>query len=309
MSDSNLHQSLKQAIATERLANGYIIVGPVDCEGQALAEWIGEQLLGASATIHEHTHPDMPWFKPEKVSRIIDAKMMTERILPFAQCSSLGGGWKILVVVSADRMNETSANAFLKMLEEPPPRTLFLLLVDRMDELLPTIVSRCQVLKAGGERRLPEPWRTDVIEMLADIREKGVLLDAMRAERIVAILDEMDDQAEKAVRAEAKANTMIEEDADVLKARVGATAKAWRADLWMTIEQWMEDLIRLASTDGACETLNFPECRGVLLMRSKAHSLAKLFENLTMLETMCVQLERNVSPAHILPYWFDRFYL
>ncbi|MDO4527533.1 MAG: hypothetical protein Q4C03_01955 [bacterium] len=309
MSTADLRESLKQAIATERLANGYIIVGPVHAEGQSLAEWIGTQLLGDSPTIAEHTHPDMPWFKPEKVSRIIDAKMMTERILPFAQCSSLGGGWKVLVVVSADRMNETSANAFLKMLEEPPPRTLFLLLVDRMDELLPTIISRCQVLKAGGVRRLLEPWRTDLIEMLADIREKGVFLDAMRAERVIAMLDEMDDQAEKEVRAEAKANAMIEEDSEVLKARVGATAKAWRADLWMTIEQWMEDLVRLASTDGACETLNFPECRGVLAMRSKVHSLAKLFENFTMLETMCVQLERNVSPAHILPYWFDRFYL
>jgi hypothetical protein len=221
----------------------------------------------------------------------------------------LSGGWKIPVIVSADRMNETSANAFLKILEEAPSQTLFLLLVDRMDELLPTIISRCQVLNVGGQRRLPEPWRTDVIEMLADIREKGVLLDTMRAERIVALLDEMDERAEKEVRAEAKAHTLLEEDADTLKARIGATAKAWRADLWRTIEAWMEDLIRLASTDGACEQLNFPECRGALLVRSKAHSLARLLENLSMLETMCLQLERNLTPAHILPYWFDRFYL
>jgi DNA polymerase-3 subunit delta' len=305
----DLQERLQQALAMGRLAHGYIVVGPVDGEGQALAEWLGAQLLGASSTVKEHTHPDMPWFKPEKVSRIIDAKMMTERILPFAQCSSLSGGWKIPVIVSADRMNETSANAFLKILEEAPSQTLFLLLVDRMDELLPTIISRCQVLNVGGQRRLPEPWRTDVIEMLADIREKGVLLDTMRAERIVALLDEMDERAEKEVRAEAKAHTLLEEDADTLKARIGATAKAWRADLWRTIEAWMEDLIRLASTDGACEQLNFPECRGALLVRSKAHSLARLLANLSMLETMCLQLERNLTPAHILPYWFDRFYL
>lgn len=309
MGTVDLRDSLKQAIAARRLAHGYILVGPVNGEGQALAEWMGEQLLGSATTVADHTHPDMPWFKPEKVSRIIDAKMMSERILPFAQCSALSGGWKIPVIVSADRMNEASANAFLKMLEEPPPQTLFLLLVDRIDDLLPTIISRCQVLKVSGERRLLEPWRSDVIEMLADIREKGVMLDAMRAERIVAILEEMDDRAEQEVRAEAKANTLIEEDADTLKARVGATAKAWRADLWMTLEQWMDDLVRLASTEGACETLHFPECRGALLARSKAHSLARLFENFTMLETMCTQLERNVSPAHILPYWFDRFYL
>ena len=309
MNTLDLQDRLKQAIVAGRLAHGYIVVGPVDKEGQALAEWLGEQLLGNLSTVKEHTHPDMPWFKPEKVSRIIDAKMMTERILPFAQCSSLSGGWKIPVIVSADRMNETSANAFLKMLEEAPPQTLFLLLVDSLDDLLPTIISRCQVLNVGGTRCLPEPWRSDVIEMLADIREKGVFLDTVRAERMIAILDEMDARAEKEVRAKLKGNTLLEEDADTLKARIGATAKAWRADLWMTLEQWMEDLVRLASTNGTCETLHFPECRGALLVRSKAHSLARLLENFTMLESMCTQLERNLSPAHILPYWFDRFYL
>ncbi len=305
---SELQANLTQVISAGRLPNGYIIVGPVEGEGRALAEWLGSQLLGTS-TVMDHTHPDMPWYQPEKVSRIIDVEMMVERILPFAQQSSLTGGWKVPVIVSADRMNESSANAFLKMLEEPPPQTLFLLLVDRLDEMLPTIISRCQVLQAGGKPRLAEPWRSSVIDLLADIREKSPLLDAMRAERLCEIIDEMDERAEAEIRAEHKENTLIDEAADVLKARIGARSKAWRKDLWMTLEQWMQDLVRVRSTDGAFEALHFPECRAVLEQRAKCYSLARLFENLSILEAMQAQLDRHLLPAQILPYWMDRFYL
>jgi len=47
-------------------------------------------------------------------------------------------------VYGADRMQPAAANAFLKCLEEPPPKTMFLLLTDRPDAILPTIVSRTQ---------------------------------------------------------------------------------------------------------------------------------------------------------------------
>jgi DNA polymerase-3 subunit delta' len=56
------------------------------------------------------------------------------------------GSWKILRVVDADRMNEAAANAFLKGLEEPPERTVWILDVADPDELPDTILSRCRSL-------------------------------------------------------------------------------------------------------------------------------------------------------------------
>ena len=216
-SDAALRENLARAFAAGRPAQGYLIVGPVRREGRALAEWIGAQLLGDGPTIAEHAHPDMPWFEPEKVSRIIGVDMMRGRILPLAQQSALSGGWKVLVIVSADRMRAEAANAFLKTLEEPPPQTLFLLLVDSLAEVLPTIVSRCQVIQAGGTRGLDEPWRTQALDLLAGIDRKSVLLDAARADTLCAILEDMEVEAEKTVREEAKANRYVEEDADTIK--------------------------------------------------------------------------------------------
>ncbi|NYT60967.1 DNA polymerase III subunit delta' [Alcaligenaceae bacterium] len=59
------------------------------------------------------------------------------------------GGWRVAVLYPAQAMNGITANALLKVLEEPPQHTVFLLVADAPDRLLPTLVSRC--------RRLPLP--------------------------------------------------------------------------------------------------------------------------------------------------------
>ncbi|RAI24424.1 DNA polymerase III subunit delta' [Rhodoblastus acidophilus] len=57
-----------------------------------------------------------------------------------------GGGWRMALVDSADDLNAASANALLKMIEEPPPRSLFLLVAHQPGRILPTIRSRCRRL-------------------------------------------------------------------------------------------------------------------------------------------------------------------
>ena len=59
------------------------------------------------------------------------------------------GGWRVAVLYPAEALNVISANALLKVLEEPPANTVFLITADAPDRLLPTLVSRC--------RRLPLP--------------------------------------------------------------------------------------------------------------------------------------------------------
>ncbi|MEO0094722.1 MAG: AAA family ATPase [candidate division WOR-3 bacterium] len=57
------------------------------------------------------------------------------------------GTKRVVIILEADRMNEESANSFLKTLEEPPLDTIFILTSSRPDFLLPTIRSRCQIIK------------------------------------------------------------------------------------------------------------------------------------------------------------------
>ena len=63
------------------------------------------------------------------------------------------GGWRVALLYPAHALNVVSANALLKVLEEPPPHTVFLLVADAPDRLLPTLVSRCRRLPAGARCR------------------------------------------------------------------------------------------------------------------------------------------------------------
>jgi DNA polymerase-3 subunit delta' len=56
------------------------------------------------------------------------------------------GGWRVAIVDAADEMNDNAANALLKILEEPPPRGLLILISHAQGRLLPTIRSRTQRL-------------------------------------------------------------------------------------------------------------------------------------------------------------------
>jgi len=68
---------------------------------------------------------------------------------PWFNTATHRGGWRVALLYPAQALNVISANALLKVLEEPPPNTVFLLVADAPDRLLPTLVSRC--------RRLPLP--------------------------------------------------------------------------------------------------------------------------------------------------------
>ena len=76
----------------------------------------------------------------------------------------LEGRYKIAVVTDADLMRTEAANAFLKLLEEPPPQTVFVLTTARPERLLPTITSRCQRLRF-------DPLTPEVIEAALRARE------------------------------------------------------------------------------------------------------------------------------------------
>src|SRR5690554_2866800 len=115
-------------------------------------------------------HPDIRRIRPEAVALEEDAeysppttsttaaKKAPSREIRIDQLRELNswfntathrGGWRVAVLYPADALNVISANALLKVLEEPPQHTVFLIVADAPDRLLPTLLSRC--------RRLPLP--------------------------------------------------------------------------------------------------------------------------------------------------------
>jgi len=105
----------------------------------------------AAGKIAARSHPNIltlsrPWDeqgKRFKASLTIDE---IRRTIPFFGSTAGEAGWRIAIVDSADDMNPNAANALLKILEEPPKRSLFLVVSHAPGRLLPTIRSRCRRL-------------------------------------------------------------------------------------------------------------------------------------------------------------------
>jgi DNA polymerase-3 subunit delta' len=69
------------------------------------------------------------------------------RLNKFFHATASGSGWRVALIDPADDMNRSAANALLKILEEPPPRSTFLITSHAPGRLLPTIRSRCRLLR------------------------------------------------------------------------------------------------------------------------------------------------------------------
>jgi DNA polymerase-3 subunit delta' len=89
------------------------------------------------------------------------------------------GGYKFALITDVEHMNESAANAFLKLLEEPPPQTVFVLTTSRPEQLLPTIVSRCQRLRF-------DPLLPESIEEALEEREE---MEATKAGMLARMAD------------------------------------------------------------------------------------------------------------------------
>ena len=145
MDVESAYNLVSKAIDTGRLAHGYLVVGDIKKECSRLVDLVLRRLFpDALAQIAAKSHPDVAWLEPEGKSRTIHILSMREKIIAPMSASSFSGGWKAGVIIGADRMEVAAANAFLKTLEEPTPQTIFLMLTDNPDAVLPTIVSRSQ---------------------------------------------------------------------------------------------------------------------------------------------------------------------
>lgn len=109
----------------------------------------GERPCGACRTcrsLQAGQHPDLLTVAPEgPLIRVAQVRQLcaTLAMKPYAARS------RVVIITDARAMNPEAANALLKVLEEPPERTLLILLTTQTGDLLPTIVSRCQQLRFG----------------------------------------------------------------------------------------------------------------------------------------------------------------
>ncbi len=164
---------LKEVIARNRVVSGYLFSGP-DGVGKSLAASVFAAALNCTVkpgegcgecpdcrAIERGGHPDVHRLAPSSKSRLVVVEQIRE-LRRTVHLSARGDNWKVFLIEDADRMNLAAQGAFLKTLEEPPPRTAMILITSQPGNLLPTIRSRCQQVRfAAWPYSLSEPFLRD----------------------------------------------------------------------------------------------------------------------------------------------------
>jgi DNA polymerase-3 subunit delta' len=293
------------------MAHAYVVAGAPRTEGRELAEKTAQLIFCTSKeppcgkcrgciSAQAHSHPDLFWMEPQSKSRRIVVEDVRQ-LLQQVSRTGFAGGWKLAVLVGADRLVREAANAFLKTLEEPPPRSLFLLLTDSPQSLLPTVLSRCQMLvlrSAAGE--LAEPWRSDVVAALADGGDGSVLAAFSRADRVTTVLKAMRAAADAEVRAQAEDESKeTEVDGDVLDARASARYRELRAALMGFLLDWYRDVLRF-SLDAETALSRTGQERAILLRSASGVDVRRALNQVGVVERMYARMERNLTEGMVL---------
>jgi DNA polymerase III subunit delta' len=177
---------VKAALAGDRLAHGLLIHEDPGAGGLELARWIAQTVncLQPARTpcgecqqcrwIAADQHPDVTRLSPEGDSTQILIQSVRDLSADLA-LTAHGRGYKIAIIAPAEAMNHFAANALLKTLEEPPARTLVLLVTSQPSRLLPTLRSRCSRLRLVG------PSRESAAAWLQAARGAGPWAEALAA--------------------------------------------------------------------------------------------------------------------------------
>src|SRR5262245_3637444 len=170
--------------AAERPVHAYLLVGPRGSGVEEAARWFSALLIGVGddergrGLVMRGVHPDVVEFEPGGASyRVKDD--VRERILPEAARAPIEAERKVLILLEAERLRgnqNESANAMRRTLEEPPARSIMLLVTSAPDDLLPTIRSRCQEIEFDP---VPDSALLEVLEHDGVSRDVAVTAAAL----------------------------------------------------------------------------------------------------------------------------------
>lgn len=134
------------------------------------------------------THPDVMHVAPEKEAGAITIDQI-RHLNELVTLKSQLGGMQVILIDKAHRLNRNASNGLLKTLEEPTPNVFIVLLTNKMDRLLPTIRSRCQVQKiAVPEHDVARQWlQTHMAGTTSDIGQIELALRLAQGAPLAAL--------------------------------------------------------------------------------------------------------------------------
>jgi DNA polymerase-3 subunit delta' len=332
-------QLLQRSLERGRLGHAYLFTGNSIEELETLARTLAKTLncqnpvkqsgvaidccdtCLACQKIAHGNHADIHWLRAESKSRIITIDQMRE-LMQQVHLKPTEAEYKVAIIVGADRLNTAAANAFLKTLEEPPAKSILILLTTEPQRLLETIVSRCLRLSFSTEtRRALDPaqmaWLASFSEA-ASAERKSLLSRYRLMDVLLRKLNQLRESIDESLTARSPLQRYPDVEKDLqekwegeLKAAIEAEYRRQRADLLMTLQWWLRDVwLRTLQSKGSKpksqaqpgpelgveKLLEFPEITGTERVAERI-SQKDALNNLEVMEQMQRWLHTNVQEA------------
>jgi DNA polymerase-3 subunit delta' len=302
---------LRRALASGRVAHAYAFVGPPGVGRRLAALAVAQAVLcpgggcgacPACRRVAAGQHPDLMVLAPTppkenprgpQALRIADVREVEH----WAALAPHEGARKVFVVDDADRLTPDAAEALLKTLEEPPPRTLIVLVVANVRALPPTVLSRCQVVRF---RPVPEAEVAALLATRGADPETAQLLARLTRGQIGRAL-EVDLAAVRDRRAAALDLLQVTRPALPGRLDDGTPDRAGVATMLETYWLWYRDALCLAAGGDARLVVNVDRGDELRALAARA-GLPGLAEALRTVKAGWLALEANVSPRLCLEH-------
>lgn len=156
---------LAHAASSGQVAHAYLLTGPESIGKTTLAVEFARLLLCASPDtkagsacgdcascrkIAHGSHPDVQSIEPRDGKRQLGVEVVREEVVRMANRAPSEGSRRVFVIPNTELMTPAAVNALLKTLEEPPEGVVLLLTSAEPENLLPTLLSRCQIIPLQG---------------------------------------------------------------------------------------------------------------------------------------------------------------
>jgi DNA polymerase-3 subunit delta' len=325
---------LQRSLERNRLAHAYLLTGD-QLEGLETVARTLAKTLSCQNPVYGHdrrvaidccdaclncrkiehgNHADVHWLRPESKSRVITIDQV-RGLLQEINLKPTEAGYKMAVIVAADRLNVQAANAFLKTLEEPPEKSVIVLLSTEPQRILETIFSRCLRLGFAGEGQSrvnasEEEWLAQFSDMAA-----GEQKSLLHRYRLLDVLLQKLNAIKSATEAGLTARSPLQQYGDAekelretwedeLAAAIEAEYRRQRADLLLLLQHWLRD-VWLWTLDGKTEAAGqaaksglfyFPRLNGTRQVAGRI-SPGEALDNLNILEGTQRLLHTNVQEA------------
>lgn len=303
-------QLLARARERGRLGHAYLICGPKEANLEAFASRFLNMVAGTShADLDAWQNHGALVIRPGSKSRLISIDAIREQVEPFLFVTTTAALHRFCVFVDAERMTQQAQNAFLRTLEEPPPRTLFLLVSGHPEQFLETILSRVirvQLMPEVLQRKLnPDELRLAKILSALSQRKTGSLAGALTLRReFEDILEDIHTRIEKQLEAEFdEEKKHLKQTTDVsgqwlesrekeMLAAVQARYLQERDALMELLLAWMGDVLRHKA---GADRLDLPDYAAATRALADRWDAAGISRCLTELRKLNSNLHTNVN--------------